>query len=183
MRYLAIATAYDGTLTKTGWMSADVIGALERLRESGRRAILVTRRPLHDSAWACPRLDLFGRVVADSGTVLHRPDAWESIALSERRGAPSAVALERALREMRVDRERLVAIGTETGDDAFLAVSGFPVATADATDVVKSRARLVTRASAGNRVIELVDAIVRDDRSPVDRSWPYSRITFARATS
>jgi hydroxymethylpyrimidine pyrophosphatase-like HAD family hydrolase len=171
MRYLAIATAYDGTLTKTGRMAADVIGALERLRESGRRAILVTRRPLHDIAWACPRLDLFDYVVADSGAVLHRPAAWETIALSGRRGAPSASALERALREMRVESERLVAIGTQAGDDEFLAVSGFPVATADATDLVKRRARVVTRASSGDGVIELVDEIVRDalavDRRPV----------------
>jgi hydroxymethylpyrimidine pyrophosphatase-like HAD family hydrolase len=166
MRYLAMATAYDGTLTKTGRMAANVIGALERLRESGRRAILVTRRPFHDIAWACPRLDLFDYVVAESGAVLHRAAAWETMALSGRRGATSAMALERALREMGVGSERLVAIGSEASDDAFLAASGFPVATADASTIVKRRARLVTRASGGDGVIELVDAIVRDDRSP-----------------
>ncbi|MFL5273194.1 MAG: HAD hydrolase family protein [Anaeromyxobacteraceae bacterium] len=85
------------------------------------------------------------------------------MALSGRRGATSAIALERALREMRVEGEQLVAIGSEAGDDAFLAVSGFPVATADASNIVKGRARLVTRAPSGEGVIELVDEIVRDD--------------------
>lgn len=82
MRYLAIATAYDGTLTKRGRLSAEVISALERLRQSGRGAILVTRRSFHDIAWACPRLDLFDYVVAESGAVLHRPATWETVLLS-----------------------------------------------------------------------------------------------------
>lgn len=162
MRYRAMATAYDGTLTKTGRLSADVISALERLRESGRRAVLVTHRPFHDIAWACPRLDLFDHVVAESGTVLHRPATWETVLLSGRSMAGSAYAVERALREMGISAEQLVAIGTEPGDEEFLAVSGFPVATGDANPVVKRHATLVTRGSAGDGVIELVELLVRD---------------------
>jgi hydroxymethylpyrimidine pyrophosphatase-like HAD family hydrolase len=172
MRYRAFATAYDGTLTKTGRMSAEPISALERLRESGRRAILVTRRNFHDIAWACPRLDLFDYVVAESGAVLHRPATWETITLSDRRGATSASAVERALREMGIPPEQLVAIGSEESDHVFLAVSGFPVATADASGAVKQRARLVTLGSSGDGVIELVDEIVRDDLHQVASSLP-----------
>lgn len=84
MRYVAIATAYDRTLTNTGRMGADVLSAFERLRNFGRRAILVTRRKLHDIAWACPRLELFDYVVAESGAVLHRPAAWETIPKTRR---------------------------------------------------------------------------------------------------
>ena len=188
MRYLAIATAYDGTLTKTGRLSADVLSALERLRDSGRRAILVTRRPFHDIAWACPRLELFDYVVAESGAVLHRPAAWETIVQSGRRGASSASAVQRALREMRVPAEQLVAIGAEPGDDGFLALAGFPVATADASRVVKRRAKFVTRGSAGSGVVELIDELLRDDLRQVvssvrKMSWTNALSAGSQSTS
>ena len=48
MRYLALATDYDGTLATNGHASADAIAAIARLRESGRRAILVTGRRLEE---------------------------------------------------------------------------------------------------------------------------------------
>jgi hydroxymethylpyrimidine pyrophosphatase-like HAD family hydrolase len=170
MRYLALATAYDGTLTKTGRLSADVLSALERLRASGRGAILVTNRAFHDIAWACPRLDLFDYVVAESGAVLHRPAAWETIGISGRRGAGTASAVERALREMRVPPEQLVAIAAEPGDEAFLAMAGFPVAIADASRMVKGRAKFVTRGSAGRGVVELIDELLRDDLRQITSS-------------
>ena len=45
MRYLALAMDYDGTLTTSGRRpSDDVAAALERLRASGRRSILLTGR-------------------------------------------------------------------------------------------------------------------------------------------
>ena len=163
MRHLALATAYDGTLTRTGRLSANVLSALERLRASRRRAILVTHRPLHDLAWACPRLDLFDYVVAESGVLLHRPAAWETIVLSGQRDAGIASAMERALGELRVPAEQLVAVGAEPSDDAYLRVSGFPAATANASRVVKQRARLVTRGNAGDGVVELIEELLRDD--------------------
>jgi hypothetical protein len=63
MRYLALVTDHDGTLAVDGAMSAEAVAALERLRRSGRRAILVTGRRLPDLMAVCPRLDLFPRGV------------------------------------------------------------------------------------------------------------------------
>ena len=40
MRYLALATDYDNTLALEGRLSGAARAALERLRASGRRAIL-----------------------------------------------------------------------------------------------------------------------------------------------
>ena len=42
MRYLALVTDYDGSLAVDGAISAEAIAALERLRLSGRKAVLVT---------------------------------------------------------------------------------------------------------------------------------------------
>ena len=48
MRYLAVATDYDGTLAYSGRVHPDVFEALQRLKDSGRRLILVTGRELPD---------------------------------------------------------------------------------------------------------------------------------------
>ena len=42
VRYLALATDYDGTLAEQGTVRPQSIAAVERLRKSGRRAVLVT---------------------------------------------------------------------------------------------------------------------------------------------
>jgi len=57
--------------------------ALERLRASGRSAILVTGRQLEDLQRVCERLDLFDRVVAENGALLYRPQTKEQRALAE----------------------------------------------------------------------------------------------------
>ncbi|HEX7837777.1 MAG TPA: hypothetical protein VF469_09955 [Kofleriaceae bacterium] len=43
-----LAADYDGTLAHHGWMDAAVWAALRRLRDSGRKAILVTGRELDE---------------------------------------------------------------------------------------------------------------------------------------
>ena len=58
MRYLALAADYDGTLTMSGSLSAEVEGALERLRSSGRRVVLVTGRTFEEFAAACSNMAL-----------------------------------------------------------------------------------------------------------------------------
>lgn len=83
MRYLALATDYDETIAVEGRLSPDVISALERLRSSGRKAILVTGRKVDDLVTACPRLDLFDCVVAENGAVLHWPAARETTVVCE----------------------------------------------------------------------------------------------------
>ncbi|MGL4555844.1 MAG: HAD family hydrolase [Gemmataceae bacterium] len=74
MRYAALATDYDGTVAHDGAIDAQTVAALERLRASGRRLILVTGRELDELIRICPQLGLFDRVVAENGALLHRPE-------------------------------------------------------------------------------------------------------------
>jgi len=84
MRYLALATDYDGTLAHDGIVGAATIQALERLIHSGRSLILVTGRELPDLQSIFPRLELFERVVAENGALLYRPATHEKRTLAER---------------------------------------------------------------------------------------------------
>ena len=73
MRYLALATDYDGTLADDGVVSDDTWAAVKRLRESGRKVLLVTGRELDDLQRVCPAVDLFDRIVAENGGLLYNP--------------------------------------------------------------------------------------------------------------
>jgi hydroxymethylpyrimidine pyrophosphatase-like HAD family hydrolase len=73
MRYLALATDYDGTLTTTDRLSSDIERALEQLRASGRRVVLLTGRTLEELASVCDRFDLFDSIVLENGAVLYSP--------------------------------------------------------------------------------------------------------------
>lgn len=83
MRYLALATDYDGTLATNGLVEDVAVAALERLKRAGRRRILVTGRELDELLAVFPRLDLFDRVVAENGGVLYRPERREESRLAE----------------------------------------------------------------------------------------------------
>src|SRR4029453_9796787 len=48
MRYLALCTDYDGTIAHDGRVDAPTIAALEELRASGRKLVLVTGRQIED---------------------------------------------------------------------------------------------------------------------------------------
>jgi hydroxymethylpyrimidine pyrophosphatase-like HAD family hydrolase len=98
MRYLVVATDYDGTLATDGLVSQVAIRALERLRASGRRLILVTGRQVKDLLRIFGRVDLFERVVAENGGVLYRPAGRDTTLLADR--PPDQFI--RALRKKRV---------------------------------------------------------------------------------
>ena len=83
MRYLALATDYDGTLAKDGQVDEPTLAALERFRDSGRRLILVTGRELDELLEVFPQVDLFERVVAENGALLYRPAGREEKVLGE----------------------------------------------------------------------------------------------------
>ena len=84
MRYLALASDYDGTLAHDGAVDEQTIQALERLTHSGRKLILVTGRELPDLQSAFSRLDLCARVVAENGAVLYNPATREKKTLANR---------------------------------------------------------------------------------------------------
>jgi HAD superfamily hydrolase (TIGR01484 family) len=100
MRYLALVTDYDGTLAVDGVMSAEAVAALERLRLSGRKAVLVTGRRLDDLQAVCPHLHLFDYVVAENGAVVYAPRTRETTLFGVQ---PPRAFIDR-LRELGVDR-------------------------------------------------------------------------------
>ncbi|MGH7618047.1 MAG: HAD family hydrolase, partial [Gemmatimonadaceae bacterium] len=83
MRYLALATDYDGTIASFEHLSDDVERALENLRASGRRALLITGRTFEELASVCPRLDLFSAIVLENGAALYKPSSRETTVLCQ----------------------------------------------------------------------------------------------------
>ncbi|HEX6997191.1 MAG TPA: HAD-IIB family hydrolase [Gammaproteobacteria bacterium] len=73
MYFLALAADYDGTLARGGRVQPSTVRALERLKESGRRLLLVTGRELEDLLRVFPQANLFDRVVAENGALLYDP--------------------------------------------------------------------------------------------------------------
>ena len=87
MRYLVLACDFDGTLATDGTVRDETFAALQRLRESGRKLILVTGREIDDLLKVFPPVEIFDRVVAENGALLYRPANREYKTLGE---APSA---------------------------------------------------------------------------------------------
>jgi hydroxymethylpyrimidine pyrophosphatase-like HAD family hydrolase len=77
MYFIALASDYDGTLATDGRVDADTLAALDRLKQDGRKLILVTGRELPDLKQVFPRLELFDRVVAENGALLYVPATRE----------------------------------------------------------------------------------------------------------
>jgi hydroxymethylpyrimidine pyrophosphatase-like HAD family hydrolase/energy-coupling factor transporter ATP-binding protein EcfA2 len=77
MRYFALACDYDGTLAHHGTVDCATLAALERLKASGRKLILVTGRILEDLLPIFPHTDLFDMLVVENGAVLYRPGQKE----------------------------------------------------------------------------------------------------------
>jgi len=84
MRYLALVTDYDNTLARDGHVADAVRDALGRLRESGRRIILVTGRRLDDLFAVCHCIGSFDYVVAENGAVVYEPASRERNLLAGR---------------------------------------------------------------------------------------------------
>jgi HAD superfamily hydrolase (TIGR01484 family) len=83
MRYLALACDYDGTLASEGTVAPATVAALERLRQTGRKLVLVTGRDLPDLLQVFPGVEIFDQVVAENGALLYRPDTREEKVLGE----------------------------------------------------------------------------------------------------
>jgi hydroxymethylpyrimidine pyrophosphatase-like HAD family hydrolase len=73
MRYNAIALDYDGTIAHDGEVPAHVLDGLARLKDSGRKLVLVTGRELDELLGVFPGIAVFDRVVAENGALLYRP--------------------------------------------------------------------------------------------------------------
>ena len=98
MFFVAIATDYDGTLARHGRVNQATRSALEEVRRSGRKLILVTGRTLPDLESTFDAIQLFDVVVAENGAVLFDPAKKQEIPLAE----PPPPALVERLRELGV---------------------------------------------------------------------------------
>lgn len=90
MQIQALAVDYDGTIARHNTVEEPTRLALEALRNGGRRLILVTGRQLEELRVVFPHLDLFDRIVAENGAVIHDPKTDEVTTLGE---APSPAFL------------------------------------------------------------------------------------------
>src|SRR5258708_26224654 len=94
MRYTAVALDFDGTMAHDSDVAPRVIDGLRRLKETGRKLLLVTGRELPELLSIFPPIAIFDRVVAENGALLYRPESGERREL----GGPPPPALVALLR-------------------------------------------------------------------------------------
>src|SRR3569832_31452 len=76
-RYHVLASDYDGTLAHHGELLDTTRAALERLKATGRKLLMVTGRRVDDLLTTCPDLSPFDCIVAENGAVLYFPATRE----------------------------------------------------------------------------------------------------------
>ncbi len=110
MRYHVVALDFDGTLAQGEQVHPDTVAALERLRDTNRRLIVVTGRELPPLLQLLPRPELFDCIVAENGGLLYFPASGEERPLAAP-PPPELVAMlqERGVHPLSVGR---VVIGT-----------------------------------------------------------------------
>lgn len=84
MRYQIFATDYDGTIAYHGKVNEETIDALERLKASARKLVLVTGRELDELKAIFPEHTLFDMIVAENGALLYSPSTLKEHLLGER---------------------------------------------------------------------------------------------------
>ena len=82
MYFLALATDYDGTLAQDGVVDPDTVAAIRRLKNTGRRLILVTGRELPDLQRAFPEVAGCDLIVAENGALLYEPGTGRETVLA-----------------------------------------------------------------------------------------------------
>ncbi len=83
MRYTAVALDFDGTIAHDSEVPGTVIEGLQRLKETGRKLLLVTGRELPELLSIFKGIGIFDRVVAENGALLYRPHNGERVELGE----------------------------------------------------------------------------------------------------
>jgi HAD superfamily hydrolase (TIGR01484 family) len=98
MEYQALACDYDGTIAHHGHVDDATFDALERVRQAGKKLLLVSGRELEDLKTACARLKVFDLLVLENGAVIANPVTGVVRALAP----PPPAAFVTALRERKV---------------------------------------------------------------------------------
>jgi HAD superfamily hydrolase (TIGR01484 family) len=83
MRYRALATDYDGTLATDSHVDTETLSAVQRLKESGRRVILVTGREMPELVSVFPEWTTFDAIVAENGGLAIWPAEGKEEVLGE----------------------------------------------------------------------------------------------------
>jgi hydroxymethylpyrimidine pyrophosphatase-like HAD family hydrolase len=83
MHYLALASDYDGTLAHDSHVSEDAHAAVLRLKDSGRKLILVTGREMPELESVFPEYKLCDAIVAENGGLLVWPAEGREEVLGE----------------------------------------------------------------------------------------------------
>jgi HAD superfamily hydrolase (TIGR01484 family) len=96
--FLGLAVDYDGTLACNGSVSPAAVKALQQLKETGLRLILVTGRELAHVKEPFPEFKIFDRIVAENGAVIYDPATEQEILIG---ASPPSSFVER-LRELNV---------------------------------------------------------------------------------
>lgn len=119
MHFILLATDYDGTLAHDGMVDEKTLAALERLRASCRKLLLVTGRHLSDLSTIFPRLEIFDRVIVENGGVLYDPHTHEERLLCDPADPRLVAALKK--RNIPFDVGRTVIATSRPYDSAVLA--------------------------------------------------------------
>ena len=82
MRYQVLATDYDGTIAFEGRVDDATVSALRAARDAGMRLVMVTGRELSDLFNTFDHAELFERIVAENGAVLHNPHDQSAVTLA-----------------------------------------------------------------------------------------------------
>ena len=77
MRFSVLACDYDGTIAIDGVIGAAAVAALRRVRESGRRLVLVTGRTRAQLDPLAPGISLFSLLVLENGALVVDPETGE----------------------------------------------------------------------------------------------------------
>ncbi len=92
MRYLALATDYDGTIAGDGHVEQSTVEALKLVKQSGRKIILVTGREMPSLIAKFPEWEIFDAIVAENGALLVVPSTKHEELLCE---PPSQALIDR----------------------------------------------------------------------------------------
>lgn len=83
MYFIALATDYDGTLAQDGRVHKSTLSALEELKKTGRKLILVTGRELPDLKRVFPEFGVFDKIVAENGALVYTPATEDERVIAE----------------------------------------------------------------------------------------------------
>ena len=119
------------------------------------RSLIATWHPNETAVLKCIRdLGLEWQIIFNKGAVMVLPP-----------GVNKATGLAAALEALALSPLNVVAVGDAENDHAFLTASGCGVAVANALDALKETADLVTAADHGAGVVEVIEALLADERA------------------